>query len=192
MSRRPQDFRERRPQGIKEVHEAREKAEAERRRTLDRFKEHQIAVDRERHAREAVLAATRGRFAALNIPDALAAAQRLTFVDLEAEGARLATPLNRPTLAMLEWFLKVLCERTSVAALQWPRGSRDMSILHPLAMLAMIGSSTERASGGFKWCPPVADFRTLYYSWRGSGTGTTQRRVLVDRNEITKHNGLHL
>ena len=114
----------------------------------------------------------------------------LTFVDLEAEGARDAAPLNRPTLAMLELFLKVLRERTSVATLQWPRGSRDMSILHPLAMLAMIGSSSERASGGYKWCPAVADFRTLYYPWRGCGTGTTQRRILVDRNEITKRNAL--
>ncbi len=76
--------------------------------------------------------------------------------------------------------------------LQWPRGSHDMSILHPLAMLALIGSSPERATGGFKWCPAVADFRTLYYPWRGSGTGTTQRRILVDRNEMIKRNGLHL
>ena len=171
---------------------AREKAEAERRRTLERFKEHQAAVDRERHARETALAAKRSRFSTLNVSEALAAARRLTFVDLEAEGARDAAPLNRPTLAMLELFLKVLRERNSVATLQWPRGSRDMSILHPLAMLAMIGSSPERATGGFKWCPAVADFRTLYYPWRGSGTGTTQRRILVDRNEIMKRNGLHL
>ena len=192
MSRRPQDFKDRRPQGIKDIREAREKAEAERRRTFERYKEHQTSVDRERHARQAVLTVKRTRFAALNIADALAAARRLTFVDLEAEGARSAVPLNRPTVAMLELFLKVLRERTSVATLQWPRGSRDMSILHPLAMLAMIGSSPERASGAYKWCLPVADFRTLYYPWRGSGTGTTQRRVLVDRHEITKHNGLHL
>jgi len=192
MSRRPQDFKERRPQGIKEIREAREKAEAERRRTFERFKEHQTAVDRERHAREAVLAAKRSRFTSLNITDALAAARRLTFVDLEVEGPREAVPLNRPTLAMLELFLKVLRERNSVAILQWPRGSRDMSILHPLAMLAMIGSSPERATGVFKWCPAVADFRTVYYPWRGCGTGTIQRRVLVDRNEITKRNGLHL
>ena len=93
---------------------------------------------------------------------------------------------------MLELFLNVLRERKSVATLQWPRGTRDMSILHPLAMLAMIGSSPERASGLFKWCPAVTDFRTLYYPWRGCGTGTIQRRVLVDRNEITKRNSLHL
>ena len=141
MSRRPQDFKGR-PQGIKEIRETREKADAERRRTLERFKEHHAAVDRDRHAREAVLAAKRGRFAALNIADAIAAARRLTFVDLEAEGARPVVSLNRPTLALLELFLKALRERTSVATLQWPRGSRDMSIIHPLAMLAIIGSSS--------------------------------------------------
>ncbi len=192
MTRRPQAFTDRRPQGIRELREAREKADAERRRTLEHFKEHQAAVDRERHAQEAVLAAKRCRFAALSIADALAAARRLTFVDLDADGVREAVPLNRPTLAMLELFLMTLRERNSVATLQWPRGSRDMSILHPLAMLAMIGSSPERSSGVFKWCPAIADFRTVYYPWRGSGTGTVQRRVLVDRNEITKRNGLHL
>ena len=184
MSRGPRDFKER--------IDPREKAAAERRRTLERFREHQAAVDRERNARETALAAKRNRFSTLNVSEALAAARRLTFVDLEAEGARGAAPLNRPSLAMLELFLKVLRERNSVATLQWPRGSRDMSILHPLAMLALIGSSSERTTGGFKWCPAVPDFRTLYYPWRGSGTGTTQRRILVDRNEMMKRNALHL
>lgn len=192
MNRRPQDYKDRRPQGIKNIREAREKAEAERRRTFERYKEHQSAADRERQARQAVLDVKRARFAALDIPGALAAARRLTFVDLEAEGARSPAVLNRPTLALLELFLKVMRERTSVAVLQWPRGSRDISILHPLAMLAIIGSSSERASGSYKWCPSVADYRTLYYPWRGSGTGTSQRRILVDRHEVTKHNGLHL
>ena len=113
-------------------------------------------------------------------------------MDLEAEGAREALPLNRPTLAMLELFLSVLNKRTSVVTLQWPRGSRDISILHPLAMLAMLGSSRERATDMFRWCPAVADVRTLYYPWRGCSTGTMQRRILVDRNEITKNNSLHL
>jgi hypothetical protein len=183
MSRRPKD--------IKKFLEARENADAGRRRLLEHFKQHHLAVQRERQARDAALTAKRTRFSTLNIAGALSAARRLTFVDLEAEGPRPAV-LNRPTLSMLELFLKVLCGRTSIATLQWPRGLRDMSILHPLAMLSVIGSSAERASGLYKWCPAVADFRTLYYPWRGCGTGTTQRRILVDRNEITKHNGLHL
>jgi hypothetical protein len=182
----------RRPQGIKDIREARERSDAERRRLLELHKGHQAAADHERHLREAALAAKRSRFIALDVSEALAAARRLTFVDLEAEGERTALPLNRPTLAMLELYLRALRERASVAALQWPRGSRDMSILHPLAMLAMIGSSPERTSAGFKWCPAVADCRTLYYPWRGSGNGTTQRRILVDRNEIMKRNAAHL
>src|SRR5205085_11867522 len=40
--------------------------------------------------------------------------------------------------------------------------------------------------------PAVPDFRTVCYPWRRSGTGTTQRRILVDRNEVVKRNGLHL
>ena len=192
MSRRPQGTKESRPQGIKEIRKAREKSNAERRRLLALYKSHQAAADHERHIREAALAAKRSRFTALNVSQALAAARRLTFVHLEAKGERVALPLNRPTLAMLELYLRGLRERASVAALQWPRGSRDMSILHPLAMLAMIGSSPERTSAGFKWCPAVADCRTLYYPWRGSGNGTTQRRILVDRNEMMKRNALHL
>lgn len=192
MSRRPQNFNDRRKQGVNELLDARKRAEAERRRSFDVYKEHQAGIDRERQARDAVLAMKRARFGALNVNDVLAAARRLTFVDLEAEGVRPALPLNRPTLAMLELFLNVLRDRVSVVTLQWPRGSRDMSILHPLAMLALLGASPERATGAYKWCSAVADFRTLYYPWRGSGTGTVQRRVLVERHEITKHNGLHL
>lgn len=192
MSRCPQGIRESRSQSIKEIREARERSDADRRRLLEHYKGHQAAADRERHLREAALAVQRSRFTALNVSEALTAARRLTFVDLEAEGERVALPLNRPTLAMLELYLRALRERASIAALQWPRGSRDMSILHPLAMLAMISSSPERTSAAFKWCPAVADCRTLYYPWRGSGNGTTQRRILVDRREIIKRNTLHL
>jgi hypothetical protein len=97
VNHRPKDTKDiRRPQGIKEIREARDKADAERRRMLERFREHQAAVDRERNARETALAAKRNRFSALNIGEALAAARRLTFVDLEAEGARsrAAEPAN--------------------------------------------------------------------------------------------------
>jgi hypothetical protein len=164
----------RRPHGFKEMREAREKkANAAREQMLQRFKDHHLAAERERQTRAATLDTKRKRFAGA-----------------EQKGA---TPsLNRPTLVLLELVLKMLQDRTSTAVLQWPHGLRDVSILHPLAMLATLGSSPERASGGYSWCPPVPDFRTLYYPWRGSGTGTVQRRVLVDRQEITKRNQLHL
>jgi hypothetical protein len=194
MSRRPRGTKDiiRRPHGLKEIREAREKAEAERRRMLEKYKDHHLATERERQARAAALEAKRSRFAALSIHEALAAAARLTFVDLEAEQLSNGRPLNRPSLALLEQFLTVLRDRGSVAVLQWPRGLRDISILHPLAMLAILGSAPEQVTGGYHCCLPVPDFRTLYYPWRGSGTGTTQRRILVDRHEITKRNQLHL
>ena len=39
----------RRPQGIKEIREARERSDAERRRLLELYKGHQAAADHERH-----------------------------------------------------------------------------------------------------------------------------------------------
>lgn len=182
----------RRRQGFKEIREAREKADAQRKRMLDHYNEHRIAGDRQRLARATALEAKRNRFAALSIDDALAAARRLTFIDLEVEQKGAAGLLNRPSLFLLEQFLRVLRDRDSVVVLQWPRGLRDISIVHPLAMLAILDSSPERTSGSYRWCPAVPDFRTLYYPWRGSGTGIPQRHVLVDRREITRRNQLHL
>jgi len=193
MSRWPQGNKDvsRRPQGLKEFREAREKADAERRKLVERYKDVQSAAERERQTRAVALETKRHWFDGLSVSDALAAARRLSFIDLEAE-PRQSASLNRPTLALIEWFLSMLRDRHSVAVLQWPRGVRDASILHPLAMLAILGSPPEQTTNGFSWCPAVRDFRTLYYPWRGSGTGTVQRRVLVDRREITKHNQLHL
>ena len=165
MRRRPHETKDfRRPQGIKEIREAREKADAERKRLLERYKDHQLTVQREQQARTAVLGAKRSRFASLSVGEALAAARRLSFIDLEGEQQGNSAPLNRPTLALLELFLKMLQDRGSVSILQWPRGLRDISILHPLAMLATLGSSPGQASGGYTWCPAVPDFRTLYLS----------------------------
>jgi hypothetical protein len=55
MSRRPQGTNDigRRPQGIKEIREAREKADAERKRMLERYKDHHLVAERERQARAA-------------------------------------------------------------------------------------------------------------------------------------------
>src|SRR5262245_25813894 len=116
MSRPPQNTKDitRRPQGIKEIREAREKADAERKRMLERYKDHQLAAERERQARTAALNVKRNRFAGLCVGDALAAARCLNFIDLEAEPRGGAARLNRPTLALLEQFLKMLQDRGSV------------------------------------------------------------------------------
>src|SRR5262249_44115247 len=119
MRRRPQDTKEiRRLQGIKEIRERREKADAEPRRKLDHYKDRHLAIQREQQARAAALETKRNRFANLSIAEALAAARRLNFVDLEANPEGDGAPLNRPSLALLELFLSVLHDRGSVAVLQ--------------------------------------------------------------------------
>ena len=74
-----------RPQVLKELREAREKADVERRKLVERYKDVQSAAERERQARAAALETKRHRFDGLSISDALAAAKRLSFIDLEAE-----------------------------------------------------------------------------------------------------------
>lgn len=193
MARQPDRFdRMREAQKFNRMREDKEKAAAEKRRLLERMKETQAAAEEQRQAHEEVRNVHRNRFASVNVADAIAASKRLRFIDLEAGTGLAPVALNRPTLELLEIFLKVLVERTSVAVLQWPRGVRDVSVLHPLAELAALNSATSRVTDGYSWCEPVPDFRTLYFPWRGSGTGTTQRRILVDRIELLKRNQLHL
>lgn len=194
MSRRSQDTKDitRRPQGLKDVWDAREKADAARKQLLARYKDQHRAAEQERQARACALEVKRKRFSDLSTTNVLEAAGRLVFLDLESDTRSEAAHLNRPSLFLLEQFLKALQERQSAVVLQWPRGVRDISILHPLAMLATLDSSPEQVSRGYSWCPAVPDFRTLYYPWRGSGTGITQRRILVNRHEITRRNQLHL
>src|SRR3546814_15528408 len=95
--------------------------------------------------------------------------------DLELEPA---VALNRPTLSLLKHFLDGLVGGSSAAVLQWPAGQRDVSTLHPLAMLAMIGSSPAHQVGKLRSCDAVPDFRTLYFPWRGGGTGADPRMWL--------------
>lgn len=132
-----------------------------------------------------------GRFECIDVGAAMAFAQSLRFRqhDLELEPA---VALNRPTLSLLKHFLDGLVGGSSAAVLQWPAGQRDVSTLHPLAMLAMIGSSPAHQVGKLRSCDAVPDFRTLYFPWRGGGTGADQRMWLVERQGIVSPNSLHL
>ncbi|WP_454916614.1 hypothetical protein [Xanthobacter sediminis] len=132
---------------------------------------------------------------ALDVDAALTAARCLKFMRLDPSldirvGA--TESLNRPTLALLSAFLKSLKTGSSRSVLQWPFGQRDASILHPLAMLAILCAPEPRIREGNSWCDPVKDFRTLYFPWRGGATGAVQRSLLVDRTELLKRNGRHL
>lgn len=103
-----------------------------------------------------------------------------------------AIPLNRSTQTLLTGFFDALVDRRSTIVLQWPSGHRDVLLLHPLAMLILLGSSPDRLEDGQTWCDPVPSFRTLYFPWRGGSTGSTQRSILVDRAALLRRNTRHL
>lgn len=100
--------------------------------------------------------------------------------------------LNRPTVELVEAFIRAVVTGESATILQWPSGQRDVLLLHPVAMLALICAAPDRTQGGHIWCDAIPDFRTLYYPWRGGATGAAQRSLLVDRAEVLKRNGRHL
>ena len=131
------------------------------------------------------------RFENLNIDNAMAAAGRLRLKFLDTKVGQWRS-LNRPTLYLLEQFLHTLQGRHSAIVLQWPVGQRDVSLIHPLAMLATLCAPSPRVARGICWCDAVPDFRTLYFPWSGGATGAVQRNLLVDRDELLGRNKHHL
>ena len=99
--------------------------------------------------------------------------------------------LNRPTLALLERFLEALSSGLSASVLQWPSGPRDVSLLHPLAMVTLLSTPEKRQSGDFVWCEPALNCRTLYFPWRG-GAFYAGQRYLLRRDDLTDWNKFHL
>lgn len=136
------------------------------------------------------------RFSHLDVEQVYAAVVRLRFRRLDDTGRAAkvgpALPLNRPTAELLRSFLCAATTGESSATLQWPTGQRDVLLLHPLAMLAMICTPLDQTRAGHIWCDAVPDFRTLYFPWRGGATGAAQRSLLIDRAELLKRNGRHL
>lgn len=114
---------------------------------------------------------------------------RLMTLDM---GVGPATALNRPSLSLLRGFLEVLKSRESAVFLQWPFGQRDVSLLHPFAMIALLCAPPRKTTDGLKWCDPAPDFRTLYYPWRGGANLTMQTSHLLRRDEIINSNKFHL
>ena len=136
------------------------------------------------------------KFASLNRTDVESAGDRLRFRALndDERTARIgpAVSLNQPTRTLTSAFFDALIERKSTAIMQWPAGQRDVLLLHPLAMLMLLGSSPDQIEGRQTWCAPVPSFRTLYYPWRGGSTGSMQRSLLIDRQEVQRRNARHL
>jgi hypothetical protein len=136
------------------------------------------------------------RFTELSFEQAEAAVARLRLRRLVDVGSNVsvgpALPVNRPTVDLLHAFLRAVITGESSTSLQWPSGQRDLLLLHPLAMLAMICTPPDQTRAGHTWCAAVPDFRTLYFPWRGGATGAAQRSLLIDRAELLKRNGRHL
>ena len=119
--------------------EDRDRAAAQRQRLVERLKAR--AKPSPASAAPQVEAPRPRRMHALDVGAALAAAQRLKFMRLDPSlDIQVGAPdrLNRPTLALLSAFLMSLQTGSSRGILQWPFGQRDASVLHPLAMLAML------------------------------------------------------
>lgn len=125
-----------------------------------------------------------------DIDAAVAAAEHLHLMSFENELGE-ATPLNRPTIELLRQFLEALSTGNSACILQWPSASRDVSLLHPLAMIALLNAPEKRVTNGFNWCDIARSCRTLYFPWRG-GAFYARQRYLLQRSDIVDPNSLHL
>ena len=131
------------------------------------------------------------RFAAVDTERAIAATEQLSFMTFDIEVSP-AKKLNRPTLELLEAFLETLKGQESTAILQWPFGQRDVSFLHPLAMLALLSSTERNTVNNLNLCEEAPGLRTLYFPWRGGATSAVQKSLLVRRDEIIEFNKYHL
>lgn len=170
------------------VQQARADAGAGKAALIDRFRARNRVI---RETREAE-AARPASFHSLDLNRfaASAASLRLRPVEDPCGGAR---PLNRPTLELVKAFATALkTDAGATVLLQWPTGVRDVSILHPLAMLPLLDNPVPMIERSHSYCDPSPDFRTLYFPWRGGGTSADQRRWLLDREGIVRTNGIHL
>ena len=92
---------------------------------------------------------------------------------------------------MLRAFFDLLLTGASAAILQWPLSLRDVSVLHPLAMAALLRVSEKKTTGNYVWCDPAPCCRTLYFPWRG-GANLSDQRYLLRRTDLTDWNKYHL
>ena len=127
---------------------------------------------------------------ALDVSAVVAAARLIHLMPFEV-GPGKPVPLNRPTLALLERFFESLSSGVSASILQWPSGPRDVTLLHPLAMVALLNTPEKRKTGNFAWCEPALNCRTLYFPWCG-GAFYAGQRYLLRRADLTDWNNFHL
>lgn len=181
-------YRGKREDPLERIRKGQAQAAEERQKLLERMRAAQRAP---KPAAPAAPARAPRPFDSLDVGAVVAAAGRLRLMTL-AGTAGPATPLNRPTTFLLEEFLRALVSGESTSILQWPFGQRDVSLIHPIAMLALLCAPERQTTGNFSWCNPAHTLRTLYYPWRGGATSASQGSLLVRRNEILERNRYHL
>lgn len=175
---------------LEEMRKHQAQAAAQRRELLERLKAQQGRPRPASGTKKPAPDGTSQETPALNVDAAMAAAQLLHLIPFEVGLGEPAT-LNRPTLALLRQLFESLSSGVSASVLQWPSGPRDVSLLHPLAMAALLRAPEKRITGKYSWCEPAHNCRTLYFPWRG-GASYANQRYLLRRADITEWNKLHL
>ena len=175
---------------LESLRKARAASDERRKELLERLKSRQAKPKPVRREKAHSQSHSNEKIRALDVSAAMAAARYIHLMQIETELGEPAR-LNRPTLALLEQFFKALSSGTSATVLQWPSGPRDVSLLHPLAMAALLSTPERRVKGKFAWCEPAFNCRTLYFPWRG-GAFYAGQRYLLRRSDLTDRNNLHL
>ena len=175
---------------LKALQEARAESDKRRKELFERLKSRQAKRKPALEKKAQPLNLSNEKTRAFDVSVVVAAARLIHLMPLEV-GLGDPVTLNRPTLALLERFFEALSSGVSASVLQWPSGPRDVSLLHPLAMVALLGTPEKRVTGDFAWCEPALSCRTLYFPWRG-GAFYASQRYLLRRADLTDWNKLHL
>lgn len=175
---------------LDDIQKARAETDARRKELLERLKSQQSKPKQVPEAKTQSQDHSNDKTPPLDVSAAVDAARLIRLIPFES-GLGEPAALNRPTLALLERFFEALSSGASASVMQWPLGPRDVSILHPLAMVTLLRTPEKRTTGDFVWCEPAFSCRTLYFPWRG-GAFYAGQRYLLQRSDLTDWNKFHL
>jgi hypothetical protein len=174
---------------LQKMREHQVQAAEQRRELLERLKSQQ-AKPKLHETNKAPPGGNKQSAPALDVNAVMTAARSIHLMSFET-GLGDPAVLNRPTLALLNQFFEARASGVSASVLQWPSGPRDVSLLHPLAMVALLRAPEKRHTGAYAWCEPALSCRTLYFPWRG-GASYAGQRYLLRRADLLEWNNFHL
>jgi hypothetical protein len=173
---------------LEKMREHRAQTDAQRRQLFERLKTQ--AKPRPPETKDAASSGKEQSAASLDLDAVMTAAGLIHLMPFEV-GVGEPAGVNEPTLALLHRFFETLSSGASSSVLQWPSGPRDVSMLHPLAMAALLRAPERLTTESYIWCESALSCRTLYFPWRGGGFYAGQR-YLLRRTDLTEWNKLHL